>query len=893
MKKNIFSLILLSLFFCSNAQKKIIMSDFNDAWPTIREPVISEDGKYIAYKINYNLQTESKSSLVVQSVDKSWKRDLGNARQPVFSKDNKRIIYRLGKDSVGIFDLTNYNIHFLTDIVDFVIPPKEGNWLIYRQAKPSNIISVLDLTNQSEVKYSNIDYYVVSPVGNALILSKKRESNEYLTLVDLRERKEKRLGLHYKPSNFIFDETGKKVVFFTPSGENGEMDIIYHSNGMDSTLTLVRSSDKCLRGMVITPSNGLMLSSRTVPTFFNFEGDRLFFSITNKTVNKFHEVFNEPNVNIQSVQDDSLILNKKNKPFLVAIDLVPPFRITRLSYERDLTIGEISKRQNSDYILLQSNNFGSRVDYTLDKSATPDLFLINAKTGNRKILKEKGIINSFFFSPKGKYVIWFDMELQHWFSYNMINMSVKKISEGISNLLWKEKNYAGFAPSNGIAGWLENDEAVLIYDDRDIWKVDPDGIKFPLNITNNFGARNNIQLRLLDLDPFNISSFNSNESLILTGFDFSKKQDGFFKLSLRNGKLERLIMSPRVYTARINAQMDGVPRPMLPIRAKKRNLYLLNVMSPTEFPNLYSTSDFKNFQQLTNLAPQEEYNWFTSEPVSWELPNGKLGTGILYKPENFDSSKKYPIIFYYYERNSNALNSYLFPNLTDADLNIPIYTSNGYMVFMPNIVNEIGRSGESAFLTVHSAALHLSKMPWIDVKKMGLQGHSHGGFETNYIVGRTSLFSAAVTAAGISDIISKYNSISEQSYYETGQGRIGLPLWSNPTLYIENSPIFNANKIKTPILIVHGKNDGTVPYSQAEKLFSVLLRLKRKAWLVTYESGDHTFSSYSERLDYSIRMMQFFDHYLKDKPAPKWMTGNYDPIVDGTAAGYDLDINNK
>ncbi len=228
------------------------------------------------------------------------------------------------------------------------------------------------------------------------------------------------------------------------------------------------------------------------------------------------------------------------------------------------------------------------------------------------------------------------------------------------------------------------------------------------------------------------------------------------------------------------------------------------------------------------------------------------------------------MIFFYYEKYSDALNDFIHPALSNGVMNIPWFVSNGYLVFVPDIYFSDGHPGRSALNSVVSAAQFLSRMPFVDSKHMGLQGHSFGGFETNYIVSRTTIFAAAAPSAGVSDLFSDYG--HDYGYYEGGQGRIGASLWERPDLYIENSSLFRADKVTTPILIMHNRRDGIVHFDQGLEWFNALSRLGKKVWMLSYDKEGHTIRDEKNELDYSVRLGQFFDHYLKGKPAPLWMT---------------------
>jgi dipeptidyl aminopeptidase/acylaminoacyl peptidase len=299
-------------------------------------------------------------------------------------------------------------------------------------------------------------------------------------------------------------------------------------------------------------------------------------------------------------------------------------------------------------------------------------------------------------------------------------------------------------------------------------------------------------------------------------------------------------------------------------------------------------------RKISGLNPQQDqYNWFTVELHKWKMLDGKMSEGLLYKPENFDASKKYPVIFYFYEKNADRRYNYIEPMPVRASVNIAYYTSNGYLVFDPNIYYKTGQPGEDAYNSVVSAARYLSKFKFVDSTKMGLQGHSWGGYQIAYLITRTNMFAAAEAGAPVSNMTSAYGGIrwgtgiSRQFQYEKTQSRLGATLWEKPDLYIKNSPLFRADKVKTPLLMLHNDKDDAVPWYQGIEYFTALRRLGKPVWMVNYNDELHGINERRNRKDWTIRMAQFFDHYLKGAPAPVWMKEGVPATLKGVNWGLD------
>jgi dipeptidyl aminopeptidase/acylaminoacyl peptidase len=275
--------------------------------------------------------------------------------------------------------------------------------------------------------------------------------------------------------------------------------------------------------------------------------------------------------------------------------------------------------------------------------------------------------------------------------------------------------------------------------------------------------------------------------------------------------------------------------------------------------------------------------------------DGKQSEGLLFKPENFDAKKKYPMILYFYEKYSDDLYLYRQPAPSASTINIPLFVSNGYLVFVPDIHYKKGKPGESAYNSVVSAAKYFTKKPWVDSTKMAIQGQSWGGYQVAYLVTRTNMFAAAEAGAPVSNMTSAYGGIrwgtgiNRQFQYEHTQSRIGYTLWQRPDLYIRNSPLFRADKVQTPLLITHNDADGSVPWYQGIEYFTALRRLGKKVWMLQYNGEDHNLVERRNRKDLSIRLSQYFDYFLKGAPAPHWLAEGVPATSKGVDWGTELE----
>jgi dipeptidyl aminopeptidase/acylaminoacyl peptidase len=330
------------------------------------------------------------------------------------------------------------------------------------------------------------------------------------------------------------------------------------------------------------------------------------------------------------------------------------------------------------------------------------------------------------------------------------------------------------------------------------------------------------------------------------------------------------------------------------LKAKESDLLVYQKSNFNTSPDLHMTVDvWKTSKRLTDINPQmEQYNWGTAELFSWISYAGVPLEGILYKPEDFDPAKKYPVMIYFYEKHSDELYRYFTPAPSRSTVNIPFFVSRGYLVFTPDIHYTVGQPGEDAYNAIVSGAETLAKNKWVDNENMAIQGQSWGGYQVAYLITRTDMFKAAGAGAPVSNMTSAYGGIrwesgrSRQYQYEQTQSRLGYAMNDSLEVYLRNSPVFFADKITTPLLIMHNDNDGAVPWYQGIELFMTMRRLGKPVWMLQYNNEEHNLLYRRNSKDLSIRLQQFFDHYLKGEPEPEWMTKGVPAIEKGKTWGY-------
>jgi hypothetical protein len=920
MKKIMILLFLIFINLRLIAQEKaVIDTGMLGEWPSLMTGeggiAMNKNGRYVAYGI-YN-QPIGKYSLVIQDMSGTWKKSIICKRPQIlfFTDDNRQLCWQDG-ESIWLQRVSSNLPERLVSVSSEISYPKDnkGTWLAIKEVKDLGKLRLTNLVDGSEQIFNSIKSHHWLKGGKKLLLI---TSNGDLKLYDLITRKELSFP---EVKNYVLSPDEKSMVFMR---ENGETNIlqwyglsegvlltiwtgasdeqtggyIYDKSGYQLAFN-VQSSDKNVtlwhykkgesRAGLEVENNMIDLRGLKVSGVRNISdnGRWLFFNMRKELpVLAVEQVAAQ--VDIWSYRDE--VLNPIQP--LKAINFKDYIAVVELGRKKVQLLeqkdGEkIAWRSIGDHVFLETgfNEAGSWWPHSGVKSS----YLVSLEDGRRNLMppSKSGIAFSVSSSPGGRWIYYWNPEQGHYYSLNPATGKTINLTERLPVTLVEDVNQGINSIPVGLIGWYVEDSAVLIYDNFDMWKVDPNGKKVPVNITGGYGKQHGIKLRIV----YGKDIYSGDEELLLLGYDVWSKYNGFFKCRLdKPGQPEMLSMGPYTYYQPLITSQN-FSNPMLPLNAGEgvNKRWVVMRQSAIEYPNLYVSKDLKDFKALTHLQPQNECNWLTAEPVNWRMYNGQMNTGVLYKPENFDPKKRYPIIFNYYEKFAHRCYQFPLPELTSHNINIPWFVSREYLVFTPDIQYTVASKpggmtiSEAANNAVSSAAEYLSQRPYIDKSKMAIQGHSFGGHETNAIISQTDLFAAASEVAGYSDHLSAYltlvtgdenSSIEKYHKIDHFNQRMGATPWERPDLFRRNSPVQNADKVTTPLLITHNKKDASVNFRQGLEMYMALRRLGKPCWLLQYDNSGHVLED-KDALDYTIRLTQYFDHYLKGAPAPQWMTKN-------------------
>lgn len=923
-------------------------------WKKLENPQIANNGEWVSYEIN---PKKGDGNLLIINVKNGIKDTIPRGYDAKFSPNSDLIVFKikpvydslrnakldeveegkLPKDSLGILIFKTDSLIKKSRIKSFKIAKEKSSWIAYQFEKEleektkndsatstdsiivveSSVVvdtskiatvdsvkteeqdgtklTVFNPTDFQEYEYENIDEYTISKNGKIVgFTSCIKDSTDSIVVnyFDTGSQKNNKLFANKGyGKNITVDKQGKQLSFLYSSDTTKEKTFClkYNKIGRKKVKTIVDTLTENI------PDNWSVSEHGKI--YFSESGDKLYFGIAKvlepepeDTLLEKEKVkvdvwnWKDPYLQTQQLHD----LEKEKKRSYLTVYQTDKNKIVQLA-DKDVPKIKLIKKGDGNVALgISDKPYRQLISWD---SEYEDIYLVNVNTGKKKLIVKKNHYGSGI-SSDGEFICWYSDADSSWYTYSISNKKTQSITKNINTNFYDELHDRPRQPQPyGIAGWTKDDKYVLIYDRYDIWKVDPNGKKKAVNITEQRNKGNSTKFRYVKLDKEE-QFIDSDKKLLLEAFDEKKKQNGFYSLVINdNSSLEKLIFEDYLFR--------------MPQKAKNSDKLIWQKGNYQEYPELrISNLDFSNITQLSLTNPQQEkYIWGTVELMDWTNLEGEKLQGLLYKPENFDSTKKYPMLVYFYERRSNGFHYHYTPSPSRSTISKIMYPSNGYLVFIPDIIYKNGHPGQSAYNCIVSGVSHLiDKHGFVDKDKIGIQGQSWGGYQVAHLVTKTNMFAAAMAGAPVSNMTSAYGGIrwgsglSRMMQYEKGQSRIGGSLWEKPLLYLENSPLFQANDISTPLLIMHNTNDGAVPWYQGIEFFVALRRLQKPVWMLSYNDDSHNLKSenWGNRVDLSIRMRQFFDHYLKDAPAPMWLEKGIPAIDKGKELGYDLiDKNDK
>ncbi|NLY25636.1 MAG: S9 family peptidase [Bacteroidales bacterium] len=914
-----FCLLLLTSMLYS--QKKPLDHSVYDSWKSLTGTTLSNDGSIVASLIspqegdtslmiwdlpgNRTLTLERVNSFRL-SMDGKW--TVGLLKAPFTELRQARIDRKKAEDMPGdsllIINNRTFEVQKIANVKSFKTAEESVTHVAYattlpkdttkkeeKKEKPEKLLILRDLMSQSEDTIRNAKEHLFNKSGNAfavVIEPEKKDSTGVPGVLFFNLNIPQQMlisGEKRAYKSLSFDEPGSQLVYLstgdTSKVEQKVYDLRYFKTGADSALII---ADKNATGL----PEGWIFNEYASPTFSK-DGKRILTGAAPRQEPKDTTLvgFEMATLDIWNWQDALIppqqlveLKRENSRTYAGIIDPVHVNHFRPLATE-EMPYATVADEGNGRFALLWSDlpyqtesqwDITSRYDAWIKDLEHNSLQSIASPLPGRPIL-----------SPMGNFTIWWDATQREWFAYDNREKKIINLTEDIPVNFWYEKHDTPSQPgSYGVAAWGDKDAYLLLNDAFDIWKIDPKGERKAENITRHAGRNDSITFRYLNTDPEK-RFIEADDLLLLSAFDNRSKERGYYTLAQHGPQpLKRRVIEGYTFTSLK--------------KAKEKDHFIFEKSNFHTSPDLYVTSDFwESSEKLTGINQQmEEYNWGRAELFSWSSFTGIPLKGVLYKPEDFDPAKQYPVMIYFYEQHSDELYRWFTPAPSRSVINIPFFVSRGYIVFTPDIHYTVGNPGMDAYNAVVAGAAALAKNRWVDEKNMAIQGQSWGGYQVAYLVTKTNMFKAAGAGAPVSNMTSAYGGIrwgsgrSRQFQYEQTQSRIGVAMSDSLQPYIDNSPLFFADKVETPLLMMHNDKDGAVPWYQGIEYFMMLRRLGKPVWLLQYNGEDHNLVQRRNSKDLSIRLQQFFDHYLKGDPAPVWMTKGVPATEKGRSWGYEV-----
>jgi len=914
MRKAIWLLWLTPVLFGQAQPKRALTHKDYDGWRTISSARLSPDGQWLAYAF---MPQEGNGELVVKNVATGAEfRHAAGALPPPpvvpaaevnpeaepprlnltirFTSDNRFVLANYfpakgstGKAGVMIVRLADNLATRVDGVKTFAVPAKGGAWVamlkeasaVSEAAKPSEADEEADQRRGGRPAAGG-----AAAVGSDLLLRDLASGSER-TLPNVTEYSFARDGklLAYAVNAKQEDSNG---VYAVVPGDAGAPVVIRAEKGRYSKLTWDRAQTQLA---FVTKTGGAWIWKRGSGNAaalavaadkgvvdrgtlaFSRDGQRLFVPTGKATAEATTAA--DPN----KVQMD--LWHWRD-------DLIQPMQRVRANTERARTYRGVYHIAADKFVVLADETlpdvtpsddgllavgsdtkpYRRMVDYD---GTYADFYLVNTLTGERRAAVKKLRGSGFGggamqWAPDGQHALFF--QDGQWSFLQSSDASVR-VATKAARVAFADEQDDTPDPANayGTAGWAKDSRSALVYDRYDVWQIFTDASVAPKRLTNGRAEQTSYRVQRIDAadEEDGERGLDLTQPLVLRAANEETRDTGFFRRAV-NGNLEKLLWGARNYLVVARAS----DAPAMAISASRFD----------EYPDLHITNtSFAAPRKVTNGGAQlDAFAWGQAETVRFRNTDGVALKGTLFKPANFDAAKKYPMIIYIYERLSQNLHTFVNPS-PGTSINIPYYVSNGYLVLTPDIVYTRGYPGQSALKCVLPAIDAVVARGFVDEKAIGIQGHSWGGYQIAYMITQTNRFRAAEAGAPVGNMTSAYSGIRwgtglpRQFQYEQTQSRIGHTLYQNPQRFLENSPVFYAERIQTPLLMVHNDADDAVPWYQGIELYLAMRRNEKEAYLMNYNGEYHGLRRRHNQKDWTVRMQQFFDHHLKAGPQPDWM----------------------
>ncbi|HKW32502.1 MAG TPA: prolyl oligopeptidase family serine peptidase [Candidatus Acidoferrum sp.] len=939
----VFLILAAAICTCAQSKPPVPPTDYGqwESLATLREyGGLSPDGKWLAYGIN---RSNRNNELRVTNIAGGTTKTIAFGAQPAFSLDSRWAAYSIGipefqeeklkKDKkpvpkkIGLLNLSTGELSTIDSIESFAFSP-DGAWLAMRHTPPEKkdsdkkdsadtsdsdevpvgaILLLRQLSTGRDTSFGNVSEYAWQDLPKtgtllAMTINTEDKTGNGVQVFDVRSaavrvldtsasiysglswrKKSSDLAVLRSKSDDHRDGPTQVALAWTNLGKSSESAHLYDPTADSKFPAATRTvsfhkPDWALDGGVVflglakwEDKISEPAKSKTPAADGAKSGDGANADGTandsDSTKRKDKEDDDPPTVDVWNWHDTEVMPRQK----LNAKDDRRKNMLAAWHLEKNSLV-PLGKDLDERVAPLKHQTLAVSADwsaYAMERSIgrpAADISLVDLFTGARSKIQD-GLNNDYYLeeSPGGQYILYFRDD--NYWTVNTATHAVVSITKGVqTSFVDRESDFTiRQKPAFGVAGWTKDDAAVILYDKFDLWQVAPDGSR-AIRLTD--GAANQVRHRYEKLDPEE-EWIDTSMPLYLSLFGIWTKKSGFARL--KPGPSGALTEEHLLW---LDKGLDHLAK------AQDADVFEYVQQTFVESPNVFITSpDLKDAKAVTKTNPfQSNYAWGREELVEYKNSHNERLQGALFYPAGYEPAKKYPMIVYMYEKLSDNLHRYS-PASERNYYNVSAMNAHGYFVLEPDILFKPRDPGISVADCVTAAAKRVIQMGVIDPKRIGIMGHSWGGFDTTYLATHvTNFFAAGVAGAPITDLVSNYGNhhwsigIAETDHIETGQQRMEVPLYEDLQAYIRNSAVFAVSTMTTPLLIEVGDSDGTVFFHQGVELYNIARRAKKEVVLIEYAGEDHGLRKKANQIDYQRRIFQWFGHYLKDEPAADWIT---------------------
>jgi len=842
-------------------QKKIVEASDNHLWGVLGLDKISADQEWVSYKMRYENGIDS---LFVQNTitNKTYNLPYGdktafinnNSFTTLFEKNLYILNLKTGKKEI-IKSVNQYNYSALTNylIIDY-------------EATNQQKMVIRNPDGRIKKEISNLTGFSLSPDELQLLYTTKVDNKSSIILLNLKTQREKQLlveGRH-NYAGVTWQRYGKSLAFIAKTELTSETSLFYYLVQQDQLFEL-KSETLADSGF---PDKASLADDNRMKLLVSDDMRKVFFTFKdtgNVSENKPDSDVEIWNGNDKWVYAQEQIYGNFHRRSKIALWFPLSNTIVPITTEK---LPKLMLTGNQDYAVLSNPK---EYEPQFDQDGPRDFHIMNLQTVEKTLFlkKQSAYTNSIIPSPMGKYIAYF--KEKNWWIYNIIDKTHTNITKNIETNFSAKEEILNPESICGNPGWSLNDKEILLYDQYDIWAIKPDGTS-PRRLTH--GRESKVKYRIAE-SPDKYTTVSLSDEIKIENYDLQKElylssvaddgKTGFFKWTNHSGAI------PLVHD-------DALISDLYYTQKKEKFFYLKQRFDlPIQLIMQYNKSKTKVVCQSN---PQfQKYHWGASELIRYQNAKGESLKAVLLYPANYDPKKKYPMVVHIYELQSKNLHQFVSPSLyNETGFNPSLFTLNGYFVLLPDIALAHQNPGISALDCTVSAVKKVIGKRLINPMKIGLIGHSFGGYESFFISTQTNLFVAAIAGGGITDLKSFYLTLNRNTgkpdmwRFETSQWMMGKTPFEAPLPYWQNSPIDHVEKTKTPLLTWTGKNDRQVDPNQSMEYYLALRRLGKKSIMLLYPSEGHVLQKPENQQDLTMRALQWFDYYLKGDLTNEWIT---------------------